>query len=96
MSVFHYFQAIPIEVNLAIKVHVVECLHWDLVPSTVLEFVGLILECKIVFDRAAWNSGLFILAGTEGRCEIPKPDQDRNGREDTEEDTGLQSAADFP
>jgi hypothetical protein len=96
VSVFHYLQTIPVEVNLAIKVHIVECLHGDLVGSSVLELVGLILERKVVFNRAAWNSGLFVLAGTEGRREVPETNQDRDRREETKEDTGLQPSADLP
>ncbi len=65
MSVFHNLEAVPIEVNVAIKVHVMESLHWNLVASSVLELVGLILEGKIVFDRAGRESGFFILARTE-------------------------------
>lgn len=96
MSVFHYFQAIPIKVNLAIKVHVVKCLHWNLIASSVLELVGLVLEGKIVFDRAAWNSGLFILARTERRGKVPEADQDGNCGKDTKEYAGLQPSTDFP
>jgi hypothetical protein len=73
-----------------------ECLHWDLIGSAVFELVGLVLEGKVMFDGAAWNGGLFILAGTEGRGEVPETDQNRHCREETEEDAGLQSAADFP
>lgn len=96
MSVLHNFQRIPIEVNITIKVHIMECLHWDLIGSAVFELVGLVLEGKVMFDGAAWNGGLFILAGTEGRGEVPETDQNRDCREETEEDAGLQSAADFP
>ncbi len=65
MSVFHNLEAVPIEINVAIKVHVMESLHWNLVASSIFEFVGLMLEGKVVFDRAAWNSGFFILSRTE-------------------------------
>jgi hypothetical protein len=96
MSVFHNLEAVPIEVNVAIKVHVMESLHWNLVASSVLELVGLILEGKVVFDRAAWNSGLFIFARTERRGEVPEANQDGNCGEGTKEDAGLQSSTDFP
>jgi hypothetical protein len=96
MSIFHHLQTVTIEVNIAIEVHIVECLHWNLVSAPILELIGLILECKIVFDGTAWNSGLFSLARTEGRSKIPEADQDWDRCEKTEEDAGLQSAADFP
>jgi hypothetical protein len=76
MSVLHDFQRISIEVNLTIKVHVVECFHWNLAGSSVLELVGIILEGQVMFDGATWNRGLFILARTEGRGEVPEPNQD--------------------
>jgi hypothetical protein len=66
VSVLHDFQRIPVEVNLAIKEHIMEGLHRNLIGTSVLELVGLILEGKVVLDRAAWNSGLFILTRTEG------------------------------
>jgi hypothetical protein len=66
MSIFHDFQTIAIEVHLTVKVHIVEGLHWNLVPASILELIGLILECKVVFDGAAWNCDFFSLAGTEG------------------------------
>lgn len=96
MSIFHNLQTVPVEVNIAIKVHVMERLHWDFVPASVLELIGLFLECKVVFDRAAWNSGLFGLARTEGRGKVPKSHQDWDCSEETEKDAGLESSADFP
>ena len=96
MSVFHYLQTVPVKVNVAIKVHIMECLHWDLVSTSVLELVGLLLECKVVFDGAARNSGLFGLARTEGRGKVPESHQDWDRSEETEKDAGLQSAANFP
>lgn len=96
MSVFHNLEAVPIEVNVAIEVHVMESLHWNLVASSVLELVCLILEGKVVFDRAARKSGLFILARTERRGKVPEANQDGNCGEDTKEDAGLQPSTDFP
>jgi hypothetical protein len=96
MSVFHNLEAVPIEVNVAIKVHVMESLHWNLIASSVLELVGLIFEGKVVFDRAAWNSGLFILARTERRGKVPEANQDGNCGEGTKEYACLQPSTDLP
>lgn len=96
MSVFHDLQRISVEVNLAIKVHIVERLHWDLIGSSVLELVGLILEGKVVFYRAPGDCGLLVLARTEGRGEVPEANQDRDRCEETEEDAGLESTTDLP
>ena len=45
MSVLHHLEAVTIEVDIALKVHVVEGLHGDLVSSTVLELIRIVLEC---------------------------------------------------
>lgn len=66
MSVLHHLQHVAIELDVAIKVHVVEGLHGDLGISAVSRPVELILERKIVLNGATWNSGLLGLAGTEG------------------------------
>jgi len=76
MSVLHDLQTVPVEVNVAIEVHVVEGLQWDLVLPAVSNPIGLILEGQVMFDRAPWISGLFVLAGGEGRCEGPEGEQD--------------------
>jgi len=65
MSVFHNLQSIPIEINISIKIHVVESFHWDLVLSAVFDLIGFILEGKVVFDWAAWKLGFLIFARTE-------------------------------
>ena len=65
MPVFHNLQGIPVEINVSIKIHVVESFHWDLVLSTIFDLIGLILEGKVVFDWAAWKLGFLIFARTE-------------------------------
>jgi hypothetical protein len=96
MSVLQNLQTIAIELDVAIKVHVVESLHRNLVPTAVFNLVGFILEGEIVLDRTSRKSGLFILARSEGRCECPEAEEDREGGEETEENSGLQSTANFP
>lgn len=44
MSVFHDLESVSIEVDLAVEVHLVESLHWDLVPAPVFLSVRLLLE----------------------------------------------------
>lgn len=72
MSVFHHLQTITIELDITIKVHVMERLHRDLVPSAVLGLIGLILEGNVMFDRATRIFSFFVLAGSEGGCERPE------------------------
>lgn len=49
-TVFEDLEAVAIELDIALKVHVVESLHWDLGPPTVLELIGVILEGEVVLD----------------------------------------------
>jgi hypothetical protein len=72
MSVLHNLQTIPIEVNVAIKVHSIKCLQWDLVRPSVFKLIGLMFESKVVFNRAARVFGFFVFAGREGRGEVPE------------------------
>lgn len=86
MSVFQSLQTVTVELNISIKVHVVESLHWNLVSTPVLEFVGLLLESKVMFDWASSISGFFIFARTEHRVQGPKSHEDGNGCEEAKED----------
>lgn len=76
VSVLHNLQAISIELNISIKVHAVEGLHWDLVAAVVLGLVGRVLEGKVMLDWATWVSSLLILARAERGSQIPEADQD--------------------
>lgn len=96
MSVFQNLQTIAIELDVSIKVHVVESLHGDLVCASVLELVGLILECKVVLDRAPGVSGFLVLARTEPRMEGPECNENGDCCKEAEEDSSLQSTPDFP
>lgn len=96
MSVLQNLQAVAIELDLAIKVHIVEGFHGDLVPPAIFNPIGVVLEGKVVLDRASRKSGLFVLAGSEHRMELPESHEDRNRGEKTEEYGGLQSTAYFP
>jgi hypothetical protein len=33
MTVLHYFKAVTLEVDLAIKIHLVKCFHWNSVSA---------------------------------------------------------------
>jgi hypothetical protein len=96
VPVLQNLQGIAIELNVAVKVHVLESLHGDLVPAAVPDLIGIALEGKVMFDGAPWELDLVVLARAEGRYSGPECDQNRDGGEETKEDGGLQSAADFP
>ena len=65
MPVLQGLQAIAVELNLATKIHIVESLHGNLVPPTVLGLVGFILEGKVMLDGTSWKPGLFVFARSE-------------------------------
>jgi hypothetical protein len=96
MSVLQDLQAVAIELDLAIKIHIVESLHGDFVSPTVFGLIGFVLESKVVLDGASGKSGLFVLARSEHRMKLPERDEDRDGGKEAEEDGGLQSAANLP
>ena len=62
VSVFHDFERVTIEVDVAIEVHLVKGLHWDLASSAVLQCVVLIAEVEVVLHRATWVFCFLVLA----------------------------------
>ena len=76
MSILQDLQSVAIEFDISVEVHVVEGLHGDLVSSPILEPIGLILEGKVVLDRASRVSGLLVYARTECRDHSPEGQQD--------------------
>ena len=95
-SVLEDLEAVAIELNVAVKVHVVESLHWDLGLSAVLETVGLILEGEVMLNWATWGSRLLVLARAEAGHDSPKANENWNGCEQGKEDHGLQASTDLP
>lgn len=95
-SVLENLETVAIELDLALEVHVVESLHWDLAPSTVLQLVGLALKSEVVLDWASWELGLLILARAHAGHDKPEGDEDWDGGEDGKEDGGFQTTADLP
>ena len=75
VSIFHHLQAITVEINLTIKVHIVECLHRNLVLASVLQPIGLVLERKVMLDWTSWESDFLIFARSHGRYHAPKSEE---------------------
>lgn len=96
VSVLENLETIAVELDVTVKVHLVESLHGDLVLSMVLEAVVLVLEGEVVLNRAARVSGLLVLAGGDGGDGDPEGTEDRDRGEDTEEDGRLGAATDLP
>jgi hypothetical protein len=96
VTVLHDLQAVAFEVDITVKVHLVEGLHGDLVGAMVLGTIGLLLEIKIVLNRTAGVFGLGRLTGGDGRDEKPPSRQDGDIKEDGKEDEGLETATNLP
>lgn len=64
-AVFQDLQTVTIELDIAIKVHVVESLHWNLGLSAISQSIGLILECEIMLDGTSWQFDFLVYARAE-------------------------------
>lgn len=96
MTVLEDLKSIALEVNLTVKVHLVEGLHGDLVLATVLGLVGLVLELEVVLNALVGETSLLILAGANGRDNQPEGSEEREVDEDGEEDKSLEATTDLP
>lgn len=96
MTILHNVKAVTLEVDISIKVLLVEGLHGDLVVATVLVSVGLLLEVEVVLDGAAGELNLLGLAGRYGRDDQPPNGEDRKIDEDGKEDGSLEATSDLP
>lgn len=96
VAVLHNLEAVTLELDIAVKVHLVEGLHGDLVGATVLETVGLLLEVEVVLNRTARQLGLVRFAGGDGRDDEPPSCQEGQISDEGEEDEGLEASANLP
>lgn len=96
VAVLENLEAVAIEIDVAIEVHLEEGPHGDLILAKVFGLIGRILESQVVLDRAAGESGLLILAGGDGGRDNPEGTEEGDGGEDGKEESGLPTAADLP
>lgn len=96
VAVLHDLQAVAIEVDITVKVHLVEGLHGDLVFAMVLGLVLGLLEGEVVLDRLARVAGLFVLARADGRDDEPETGQQRNSGQEGKEDGRLETTSNLP
>lgn len=96
VTVLHNLEAVTLEVDVTVKVHLVEGLHGDLVGATVLETVGLLLEVQVVLDGTARELGLVRLTRGDGGDGEPPSCQDGQINDESEEDEGLEATANLP
>ena len=62
MPVFHHLQGVPFEINGAVKVHLVKCLHWYLAFAMVFRPILLAVELQIMLHRSPRKTSLFIFS----------------------------------
>jgi hypothetical protein len=60
VAVFHNLKTVTVELDVSVKVHLVECLHRNPVPATVFEPVALVLEREIVLNRCTRVASLLV------------------------------------
>lgn len=95
VTVLHDLKSVTVEVDITVKVLLVESLHGDLAAAVVLCAVGLLVELEVVLDGGAGEAGLFVLAGSVARGNGPEGHQDGDGSQETKEDPCLEATADL-
>lgn len=96
VTVLEDLQAVAIEVDVAVKVHLLERLHSNLVLAMVLGLVCGLLEGEVMLDRAAGELDLLRLPGGESGDDEPEGAEDGETGEEAEEDGKLPATADLP
>lgn len=96
MTVLHHLEAVALEVDVAIKVHLMERLERDLVGATVLGTVRLLLEVKVELNWATGVLGFLIASWTDGGNYDPPGSQEREIDNDGKEDKSLEATANLP
>lgn len=84
--------SLTVEVNLVVKVRVVEDLHGDLVFRGVEALELLVLDGDVVLNVLAWEDDLFVATTTNMAHDSPVCNGGRDARDDKEEEVGLDAA----
>lgn len=96
VPIFHDLEAVTVEVDVTVKIHLVEGLHGYLVLAMILGLVGGLLEGKIVLDGTAWIPSLLVLSRADGGHDQPEAGQQGDSGEEGKEESGLVPTADLP
>jgi hypothetical protein len=96
VPVLHDLQGVTFEVDLSVKVLLVESLHGDFVAAIVFLTILLVVEGKVVLDRLARELGLLILARRESGVCSPEGGEYGDAGEEAEEDGRLEAASELP
>lgn len=95
VTVLESLQSITLEVNLAIKVLLIEDLHGNLALAAVGGTVMLAVEVQVVLDGQATVLSLLGLAGRDGRGNSPESHENGDGSENGKENGGVEPSADL-
>ena len=96
VAVLHDLEAVALELDVAVKVHLVKGLHGDAVGATVLVAVRLLLEVEVELDGTAGKASLVGLARADGGDDEPVGSQEREVDNQGEEEGGLEATAHLP
>ena len=78
VPILHSVQWIAVEVNHAIEVHFVECLHGNLASSAIQSTCLWFMKCEVALHGLSGVPHFLILARGDARCYTPEGDQDRD------------------
>jgi hypothetical protein len=87
---------VGVELNLAIKVLLLESLEGDLLLAVVGIAVLVLVELEVVLNGLAGQLGLLVLAGSKLRGEPPEGTEDGQSKENSQEQPCLEALADAP
>jgi hypothetical protein len=82
MSVLHHVQDIPLELDLAVKVRIVEHLHRDLIAPVFVQSRRLDLKVRFLGLVGEWDLFVETTAKLGGECPVGDGDGDEDDSED--------------
>ena len=91
MSILHDVEYVTIELNITVQIHLIKCLHWDLVAASPSLPIFILLESDVVLDRVSGKLDLVVDARRIGRYHRPEADQNRQEEDQKEEDGRLET-----
>lgn len=96
VSVLHNLEAVALEADFSSKVLLMECLHRDLVTSTIPGLVLRLVEVEIVLNWLSGMLNLFIFARGETGRNCPVSHKNRERCQEEKEDVGVKATSDLP
>lgn len=95
VSQLHSLQAIHLEFNLALEVHLMESLHWNLILSRILLGIFRFFKLEVVLYPFTRESGLLIDTSSDTGERVPETNEDWDRGDGEEEQVGEESTTDL-